>query len=184
MFSRNMIDVEREERRVCQQVKRAIEAGVLATLTLDQWLDTIMLFQGLCAYCQKKPFEVLDHLYPVCSGGSTTQNNCVPACASCNGRKGSHIGDDVSGAKTLLEAAEKTWASLHINPDIRRYRGPYADWGEIQLEAVRFPRDIWQHLKDFAKEDGRSFNGEVIWILRKYIADRSKRETPGEQKDI
>jgi macrodomain Ter protein organizer (MatP/YcbG family) len=47
-----------------------------------------------------------------------------------------------------------------------------------QKLTIRFPYDVWQRLKSLAKEDGRSFNGEVIWILRQYITERSEREAP------
>lgn len=50
-----------------------------------------------------------------------------------------------------------------------------------QRMQVRFPFDVWQRLKSLAKEDGRSFNGEVIWILRQYIAERGKKEAPEEK---
>lgn len=35
---------------------------------------------------------------------------------------------------------------------------------------VRFPFEVWQDMKRLAKEHGRSFNGEVIWALRSFIA--------------
>jgi len=37
---------------------------------------------------------------------------------------------------------------------------------------VRFPVDVWQDVKHYAQEDQRSFNGEIIWILRNFLATR------------
>jgi hypothetical protein len=39
--------------------------------------------------------------------------------------------------------------------------------------SVRFPLDLLDTLKQFAKEDARSINAEIIWILRTY-AERRK----------
>jgi hypothetical protein len=35
---------------------------------------------------------------------------------------------------------------------------------------VRFPFEVWETLKELAGDHERSFNGEVIWALRAYIA--------------
>jgi len=39
---------------------------------------------------------------------------------------------------------------------------------------IRFPRDLWETLKRLAQEDSRSFNSEVVWILRNYTEGREK----------
>ncbi|MFL5654619.1 MAG: Arc family DNA-binding protein [Ktedonobacteraceae bacterium] len=35
--------------------------------------------------------------------------------------------------------------------------------------SVRFPLDVLETIKQVAKEDGRSINSEIIWIVREYI---------------
>jgi hypothetical protein len=40
---------------------------------------------------------------------------------------------------------------------------------------VRFPADLIEELRRSARENGRSLHGEVLWILREYMA-RQKRE--------
>ncbi len=40
-----------------------------------------------CAYCRGKA-GTIDHLLPWSQGGRTTMQNCVAACAECNGRRG------------------------------------------------------------------------------------------------
>jgi hypothetical protein len=42
---------------------------------------------------------------------------------------------------------------------------------EIKINT-RYPADVYAALKQFAKEDGRSFHNLVIWILREYIKQR------------
>jgi D-alanyl-D-alanine carboxypeptidase len=75
----------------------------------------VFVSKGLkCAYCEKsgiylisavdrfgsihidiytKNFELMtvDHVYPKCKGGSDDLSNLVPACESCNRRKGSKL---------------------------------------------------------------------------------------------
>jgi hypothetical protein len=38
--------------------------------------------------------------------------------------------------------------------------------------SVRFPLDLLETLKQFAREDARSINSEIVWILRTYAARR------------
>ena len=38
--------------------------------------------------------------------------------------------------------------------------------------SVRFPLDVLDTIKQLAKEDGRSINSEIVWILRDYIRAR------------
>ena len=45
-------------------------------------------WNGICAYCGV-PADTLDHVKPRYRGGSTVADNLVPACQSCNQKKGS-----------------------------------------------------------------------------------------------
>ena len=75
--------------RVAFQVRRAEEAGVPATLMIEEWLETLDYFNWGCAYCHGS-YEVIEHFVPIAIGGGTTYQNCVPACVSCNNRKDTH----------------------------------------------------------------------------------------------
>lgn len=45
---------------------------------------------GLCYWCHEPMVLItLEHLIPRAKGGETNKENCVAACKSCNGRKGS-----------------------------------------------------------------------------------------------
>jgi 5-methylcytosine-specific restriction endonuclease McrA len=44
-------------------------------------------FGWRCAYCGAQPFTDLDHFVALATGGGTTADNCVPACAACNNLK-------------------------------------------------------------------------------------------------
>src|SRR5437588_12082484 len=81
-----------EHLRVTSQNSRARLSGVPASLSDQQWEKTIADFNGLCAYCVQKPFEVMEHFIPLRISG-TTVNNCVPACNDCNLRKRDRFGD-------------------------------------------------------------------------------------------
>ena len=45
-------------------------------------------WQHCCAYCNA-PADTLDHIKPRHKGGATIVSNLVPACKTCNRRKGS-----------------------------------------------------------------------------------------------
>lgn len=76
-----------EEQRIKIHLYRARKAGTPATLTLGQWITALKRYHYLCAYCQTNPYEVLEHYIPLSSGGGSTEENCVPACKSCNSKK-------------------------------------------------------------------------------------------------
>lgn len=43
----------------------------------------------VCAYCGTRPERMtIDHVIPLCQGGNNEPRNLVPACVSCNPRKG------------------------------------------------------------------------------------------------
>jgi 5-methylcytosine-specific restriction endonuclease McrA len=80
--------LKKERLRVLTHLRRAYSAGLPATLSLAEWLHTLQDFNGLCAYCQQRQFEALEHFIPIDAGGGTTVQNCVPACGRCNTTKG------------------------------------------------------------------------------------------------
>src|SRR5437588_2742470 len=105
--SPKMTDSLREAHRVYQQLRRAQESGLPATLTLDEWLQTINQFGGLCAYCLEAPFDSMDHLLPVTHGGGTVVENCVPVCNRCNSRKSGRIAYQEHGTDSFIQKVEQ-----------------------------------------------------------------------------
>ncbi len=87
-------DSKRESRILKTHLKRAEKAGTPATLTLTEWIATLRHFDGMCAYCSVRAYEVMEHFIPVNIAG-TTKKNCVPACDSCNAHKHSSHPDNV-----------------------------------------------------------------------------------------
>lgn len=59
-------------------------------LTQTEWEAIKALYGFRCAYCGIKPKRYLsmDHIIPVSAGGRHDADNVVPACRSCNSRKG------------------------------------------------------------------------------------------------
>lgn len=67
------------------------------------------MFGGKCAYCGEglNPFQFhIDHIKPVCQGGKDKIWNYVPACRSCNIRKGGRTPDQWRQARAIKSAAE------------------------------------------------------------------------------
>lgn len=77
---------DRERQAVIVKQARLRPADKIAPrdLTLEQWLATLQYFKALCAYCQIRPYECLEHFVPLKLGGGTTASNVVPSCLSCN----------------------------------------------------------------------------------------------------
>lgn len=81
------IKSSREAKRVKYHLARAKKLALPASLTLDQWIDTLEYFNWKCAYCHQGEYEVFEHFMPLFQGGGTTFNNCVPSCTRCNIKK-------------------------------------------------------------------------------------------------
>lgn len=61
----------------------------LNDFTNAQWETIKAQFKYRCAYCGKKPQRLTqDHITPLITGGSHTMTNIIPACQSCNSKKG------------------------------------------------------------------------------------------------
>ena len=69
---------------------RAQKAGaVIHDFTAAQWREMKAAYGYQCVYCGRKMERLTqDHLTPISKGGAHTASNIVPACGSCNSRKG------------------------------------------------------------------------------------------------
>lgn len=79
-----------ERSRVRYALRRAREVGRRAELGVHHWLYLLAAWNGRCAYCGR-PFETLDHIVPLVSGGGTTKTNVLPCCLECNQQKGTAV---------------------------------------------------------------------------------------------
>jgi 5-methylcytosine-specific restriction endonuclease McrA len=72
--------------------RRAIMENA-GTFTNEQWQERLAEYNYCCAYCYNS-FPVneltIDHMHPISRGGTNTIDNLVPACKSCNSRKGTN----------------------------------------------------------------------------------------------
>ena len=74
-------------------VKRhdALKRGaIVSDFTAAQWVEMQSAYDHRCVYCSKRAKGHLtqDHITPLSKGGNHTRGNIVPACRSCNSRKG------------------------------------------------------------------------------------------------
>lgn len=68
--------------------RRARKTGNGGYHTLTEWLDKCALLGNLCIYCGKAAPLTRDHKVPLAMGGTDDIANIVPACQSCNSKKG------------------------------------------------------------------------------------------------
>lgn len=60
-----------------------------SNFTFEEWLEILDHFDHRCAYCHRSDVKLtMDHVVPVSCGGKHEAENIVPACKSCNSRKG------------------------------------------------------------------------------------------------
>lgn len=80
------------KKRLAVIKRRTQVANLEFTLTKEEWEKILEKFKYRCAYCRKEGKLEMDHVIPISKGGPTTKENIVPACRSCNSKKGNRIG--------------------------------------------------------------------------------------------
>lgn len=74
---------------IADERRRSRINNLPSTLTIEQWLFIKKVYNNRCAYCGKNSQKLTqDHVVPVSKGGGYTIDNIVPACRSCNSKKG------------------------------------------------------------------------------------------------
>jgi 5-methylcytosine-specific restriction endonuclease McrA len=69
--------------------RRAARKRVPSNLTANGIRAVFETFGNACAYCFRTDRKLtVDHVVPLTEGGHDTLDNIVPACGSCNSRKG------------------------------------------------------------------------------------------------
>ena len=73
--------------------RRAAKLGApIRDFTRQQWKQIQLAYGMCCAYCGVRPKHLTqDHIIPLAKGGSHTASNIVPACQSCNSKKGTRV---------------------------------------------------------------------------------------------
>jgi len=70
------------------QRRHARKKNAVATLTPEQWIETLEHFDNCCVYCGEELINVQqDHVIPLSAGGGYTKKNMLPACKTCNSSK-------------------------------------------------------------------------------------------------
>jgi len=82
-----------EQARHRAKRRRAVLRGAKEHHAHAEWVAKLVEYGGYCAYCPA-PADTKDHDVPLARGGSNGIDNIVPACRSCNSRKGTRTGDE------------------------------------------------------------------------------------------
>ena len=74
---------------VAAQNIRAEENGAIGVLDAEEWKAWLAAFDDVCPYCREESDRfIIEHVIPLSRGGENTIYNVIPACWSCNERKG------------------------------------------------------------------------------------------------
>lgn len=89
----------REKTRESCNRRRALKKQLPSTLTTNEWQEILVKFNNSCAYCGVQQSELdhklhQEHVVPLSKGGGYTKENIVPACRSCNLKKGAKLLND------------------------------------------------------------------------------------------
>lgn len=69
--------------------------GRAADFHQDDWERMLTLYDHRCAYCgERSEYIYIEHKMPIARGGAHTWENILPACASCNRRKGNQSAEE------------------------------------------------------------------------------------------
>jgi len=63
--------------------------GAVGRYSVKDYMRLKLLYSGMCAYCNERPANSIDHVTPLSKGGSNTIGNILPVCTYCNSSKGS-----------------------------------------------------------------------------------------------
>jgi len=120
--------ISRINQQVHSNLRRARRCGEPATLTVQEWIETLEHFNYRCAYCfRDNGLEeygylpvYMDHFIPLGMGIGTVRWNCTPACKSCNIVK-RHLHPSVITLipKEALERVQTYLTSLQNAEEIR-----------------------------------------------------------------
>jgi 5-methylcytosine-specific restriction endonuclease McrA len=86
------LEAKRQEKRNYKHRRRARLRGLESKATASQIRNAKAKTKGKCFYCSVRvKMLTIDHILPICLGGSHTLDNIVFACHPCNSRKsGTH----------------------------------------------------------------------------------------------
>ena len=78
-FTRRKVEIKRKHQITSQN----------CTITKPEWDAIKERFSHRCAYCNREVKRLeMDHVIPLSKGGAHTKENIVPACRTCNAKKG------------------------------------------------------------------------------------------------
>lgn len=88
--AKNWFDENRDQHYSTQKSVRARKLGAsVIDFSADQWESLKERYGQRCAYCGIECESLtVDHVIPLIQGGQHIEANIVPACRSCNARKG------------------------------------------------------------------------------------------------
>jgi 5-methylcytosine-specific restriction endonuclease McrA len=88
----------RAARKTAEHRRQERKRGNGGDVSTQEWLDVLTEFDNRCIYCgvrfSAECPPTMDHMIPVSRGGPHEKANIVPACGSCNSKKGTRSSEE------------------------------------------------------------------------------------------
>lgn len=94
----------RDRKNHHERARRGLIKGGAGTWSLSEWRSLLDRYGLACAYCARPGPLTADHRVPLSRGGSNEIANLLPACKSCNSRKGTRTEAEF---RSILDAERK-----------------------------------------------------------------------------
>ena len=97
---------------------RAVKEGVLSTLTVEDWILCLEQHGRRCAYCGHAEGVDLEHVIPLTRGGDNVASNVVPACTTCNLKKGNRTPEEWAAGTKQPRPSRAQWQTRSGNAKV------------------------------------------------------------------
>lgn len=110
----------RETNRRATAKRRALERGAEATLTTEQWADTLDRHDFRCYVCGA-PYGDWEHVRALSNGGAHVEGAVLPACQDCNrGPGGKHSRTLAEWLPSFLRELQEEYGAISPEADLDR----------------------------------------------------------------
>lgn len=108
------LEKERERSRIAQHNRRVALDDI--KLSAEIWSAILNVFDRKCCFCDSPDSLSIEHLTPVCKGGTNHPSNLAPSCLPCNRRKSKKTAEQFCPSRAA-EIRRKALTCVPVEPE-------------------------------------------------------------------